>query len=346
MDAMTRDAAWQSPDIDVFEAEVLTEPEDPVDADPPRVRLLDDVELMALPDPDWLIEGMAPRRGVVAIVGPPAAYKTTLTASLLLSVATARPWFGHSVRNPGASIYVGAEDPAGFKVRLAAAKRASGCSLLSPVGIYTFPEAIDLRMPTDVAAFIDGVRAHKQTFHVVVVDTYAASTPGAAENSSEDTTAAMASAQLIRDALQVTIVLIHHTNAAGTRERGHSAMRGAVDTMIMLEPVDDVVHVRCEKMRNGPMFDTLTLKATAVEGGGVVLRLASDVLPSVELTPLQTQVLAALRDIAGTEGQSKSAWRAACGAVPERAFYKVANVLEERGYVVKIGAHFRVGTKR
>jgi hypothetical protein len=313
----------------------------------PAMRLLDDVQLMALPDPDWLVADILPRKGVAVLVGPPGSFKTTLVAGLLLDIATGRAWFGHAVRHPGPSIYVGAEDPSGFKMRLAASKRARALSLEIAVGVHTYPDAIDLRDSANVGRFISFVKAQARGgFETVVVDTYAAATPGAAENSSEDTTAAMAAAFAIRDALKATVVLVHHTNAAGTRERGHSAMKGSADAMTILEPVDDVIHVRCDKMRNGPFFDTLTLKAVPVDGGGLVLRLARDVLQSLSLTALQTQVLDALRDVAGIDGASKTTWRAACGTVTERSFYKVASTLEERGHVVKIGAHFRPKVKR
>ena len=45
----------------------------------------------------------------------------------------------------------------------------------------------------------------------------------------------------------------------------------------------------------------------------------------------QSKVLAALKEIAGQDGVTKAAWRAACPDVSERSFYKVANVLEEQG---------------
>ena len=70
----------------------------------------------------------------------------------------------------------------------------------------------------------------------IAVDTYAAATPGASENSSEDTTQAMVHAQSWPDALGVSVILVRHTNTSGTRERGHSAMRGAADAMISLTP--------------------------------------------------------------------------------------------------------------
>ena len=77
------------------------------------------------------------------------------------------------------------------------------------------------------------------------------SMPGANENASEDTTTAVLHAQQWRDRLGLTVVLIHHTNASGTHERGHSSMRGAADFMIEMRPEDDVVRIECSKLRNG-----------------------------------------------------------------------------------------------
>jgi RecA-family ATPase len=75
----------------------------------------------------------------------------------------------------------------------------------------------DLREPGSVSRFIETVRAAGHPFELLTVDTYGAATPGAAENSSEDTTAAMAAAARIRDALAATVCLVHHTNASATR---------------------------------------------------------------------------------------------------------------------------------
>src|SRR5918993_200086 len=107
-----------------------------------------------------------------------------------------------------------------------AAKIAARLSLDVPVGVFTFPEAIDLRDPVSVARFSRFLQSTQfaSPLELVVLDTYAAAMPGASENSSEDTTLAMAHAHLWREQLNATIVLVHHSNAGGTRERGHSSM--------------------------------------------------------------------------------------------------------------------------
>jgi len=307
----------------------------------PAFRLLDDVQVLELPDPEWSIDGILPRRAIVGLYGPPGSYKTTLIAGLHVAVATGQPWLGHRIANRGASIYVGAEDVSGFKIRLAAAKRAARLSLSHTVGVFCFPEAIDLLSDVSVDRFLTFIRESGGAFELVTIDTYSASTPGAAENSSEDTTAAMMHAQQIRDALRATVVLVHHTNASGTRERGHSAMRGSADTMISLTPVDDAVEVECSKQRNGAPFPKLTLKPVPVPEGGCVLRLAADVMAGPELTPTQAAVLSILQETFMADGATKSEWQRACQHIPERSFHRAAKILVERKRANQVGTHFR-----
>src|SRR5689334_4777965 len=64
---------------------------------PLALRLLNDVELMLLDDPTWLIGGIVPERGIVGIYGPPGAYKTTIVAIEHVAVATGGDWFGHRI---------------------------------------------------------------------------------------------------------------------------------------------------------------------------------------------------------------------------------------------------------
>lgn len=248
----------------------------------------------------------------------------------------------------GPVLYVGAEDPAGFKVRLRAAKRAAGLDTQTVIGVYTFPEAIDLLDPAQVGRFEHflATTAAERKYELIIGDTFAALTPGASENSSEDMTAAMVHAQRWRTSLKATVLLNHHTNATGSRERGHTAMRGAADFMIALTPVDDVVHVESSKQRNGPAFTTITLRLVpGPDGEGVVFRAASDVMADGTLSAAQAKVLAVLRETFGAEGATKSEWQRTCHDIAERTFHRAAKVLEEQGYVQQFGTRFRVTAK-
>jgi hypothetical protein len=263
-----------------------------------------------------------------------------LVAGLLVSLATGRPWFEHQIVRRGASVYVAMEDVAGFKTRLRAAKIAAGVPLSSAIGVYTFPEPIDLRDQITMAQFSRFVSKANVGIDTIVLDTYAAGMPGAAENSSEDTTLAMSHAAKWRAELGATVLIVHHTNAGGSRERGHSSMRGAADTMISVTPVDDVIQIECSKQRNAGPFEPLHLKLAPIPEGGCVLRLADDVVPMEGLTTIQEKALNALRDTFASTGATKTEWRSACQDVAERSFHRACKVLVEKALVRQAGAHF------
>jgi hypothetical protein len=313
---------------------------------PSSWQLLDDVELMALPDPQWIIQSVIAENSVGVIYSPPGIGKTTFVASMATAIATGKDWFGRQVTLPGSCVYGAAEDAPGFKIRLRAAKRAAHLPLNVRIGVYTFPEAIDLRDPISVTRFLRFLQGQEwpAPLRVVVIDTYAASMPGAAENSSEDVTTAMVHAQKLRKELGVTVILVHHTNASGSRERGHSAMRGAADFMLAMNPSDDVVSVEASKQRNGVSGEEVfKLKLVPLpDGDGCVFRLASDVLSTAKMTPAQAKIYAVLRDSFSADGATKTEWQRCCTDVADRTFYHAATKLAEHGYVKAVGTHFRI----
>jgi len=304
------------------------------------MRLLDDVEVMKLPPPEWIVDGVLERRSKAAIIGQSGTFKTTELSYLLVCVATGKEWRGHRVMTPGKSIYVAAES-GGFPQRLAASKRACGLSLTEAIGVYTYQAGIDLRNRLSVDNFVTFVLSHELEPEIIAIDTYAAATPGAAENTSEDTTVAMAAADCIRRGVNATVILVHHTNAAGTRERGHSSMRGDLDTLIWLEEVHPDIEVKCDKQRNAAHFETIKLRPVPEAGGGVVLRSAAQMVPSSDLTDKQLATLGVLRE-AGRDGLTKVQWKDAVKNIAtERSFYKIAKRLDDLGHLTQNGNYMR-----
>jgi hypothetical protein len=302
-------------------------------------RLLDDVQLLSLPDPQFLIAGILQAKSVAVIYGPPATGKTTLTASMLASIASRRNWHGYRVIESGPSVCVAAEDPPGFKQRTGA-KQQAGLPLDRVIGVHTFPAPFNLLERGEYARFVRLVKDSGIDPVVVNLDTCAATTSGGNENSSEDTTTAMTNVQYMRDELGATFILTHHTNAAGSRERGHSAMRGAADTMIQVTATDDYVTVECSKQRNGPMFEPIKLKLVTLDGApGMVFRPFADVLPSAKPSPLQAKLLTVLTD-APADGLTNAAWKASTPDVQERSFYRAVARLEQLGCVRKNGTYY------
>ena len=291
---------------------------------------------------------MIPQDARVCVYAPPNTAKTTLLAGLAVSIATGRDWFGHAVKRQGGVIYVASEDVNGFKVRLEAAKLQARLSPSAVAGVYTFTEGLSLLDPVSVSLFVEYVREAVRRDGIplvcVVIDTLSGSMPGANENAIEAMGLAMSHAKQIMTDLGVTVILSHHTNAGGSRERGHTVVRGECDTMIALEPVDDVVKVENNKQRNGSWFPAFELRLTAL-GKSVVLRPAKDVVaPFGALSEHQRRALTVLRDTFTAEGPTKTEWLKASTAtgMSESTFWRASKELLERNYVTPAGLHFRL----
>lgn len=310
--------------------------------DDTRWRILTDLELLALPDPDYAIDDLIQRLAVVVFYSLPSVGKTTLAAAIAVAKALRRNLFGHRIREPGQSLMVCGEDPCGWKRRVVAAKVSAGIPASSPIGVFTMTEGFDLLDESQVARFIQMVRESQQAFEFVFLDTFASMTAGAAENSSEDMTRAMQHCHRIKAELNCTVILLHHSNATGARERGHSAMRGAADAMISMAVVDDEILLESSKSRNGPPFETLRLRLVELENGqGMVLKHAGDVVASAQPSPLQAKLLAILTEGSET-GLTTAEWRrAANDVVSERSFYRAIAELERKALILRTGQHFR-----
>ncbi len=299
-------------------------------------RLLSFAELLQQPDPAWLVDGILPARGLAVLYGPSGAAKTTCIAGVLGSIATGRPWFGRSILTPGACLYVAAEDVAGFKVRLRAWTVDAG---VPDVAVWTFPQAVSLLEPAAVERFLTLVRG-QQTWRAVVFDTYAASIEGGQENSGEVSQVAAGLARRVGDALSCLAGIVHHSNAQGTRERGHTGLRGSADTMISLAPVDDTIEVDCSKQRNGPPFPRFHLRLRPQPAGGCILVPATSGHIDGPLTTGQRKALDTLRQSFGHGGATKTEWAKACPDIADRTFYRIAENLQARGRVQQRGARF------
>ena len=60
----------------------------------PRFHLLDVEDVLALPDPEWLIDGIIPKKAIAQIYGAPNVGKTFVALDIALSIAAGVPWGG------------------------------------------------------------------------------------------------------------------------------------------------------------------------------------------------------------------------------------------------------------
>src|SRR6476620_11187022 len=82
-------------------------------------------QLLAMPDPQWLVNGVLPESGLAVVYGPSGVGKSFVALDLALSIATGRDWNAHKVE-AGTVVYVAAEGSVGVQQRVRAWLKVSG----------------------------------------------------------------------------------------------------------------------------------------------------------------------------------------------------------------------------
>jgi hypothetical protein len=176
---------------------------------------------------------------------------------------------------------------------------------------------------------------------MVVVDTFAMCSGMEDENATRDMMTIVNGCKLMSKTLNAVIVVVHHTNAEGKKERGNKALRNSCDTILRLSLEDDLICVQSQKTKDTKPFDTYYLAPLVIPLGyknnlgedvtSVVLLPADKVIRGDDLTDLQRRVLetlaiepnATLDTIANTvENDNRG------------TISKTVTKLQKRGYVV------------
>lgn len=250
-----------------------------------RLRLFTAEDLLALPEPKWLIEGIIPAGSLAVLFGDSSAGKTFVALDWALSIASGTSWLGHAVRQ-GPVVYVVAEGGRGLGIRYRAWIQDRGRPDTSAAGFVT--EAINLRdcadverLRTDVLSLLDGPPA------LLVIDTLARCMVGGDENSARDVGEFVAAVDDLRG--DRAALVVHHTGKDRGAARGSSALRGAADVMVKVVRNGTTVKLKCDKPpKDGPEFDAISLNMAPVAGS---LALRRGDAPRVAHDDLATEVL-------------------------------------------------------
>jgi AAA domain/DnaB-like helicase N terminal domain len=293
--------------------------------------LLDDAAVVNLPEPVCLVDAHILEQTLAVLVGDSGIGKTFLALDLGLSVAANRPWLGASIVKHGPVIYIAAEGaPA---PRIGGWKIAHGYDLNTPIGLHTWPGAVNLLDPPAVAAFISTAKPIEPA--LVIVDTFARCFIGGDENSARDVGLAIVALDQIRTRLRATVLVIHHMNKGGTSERGSGALRAASDTMLYLHKSDDLLQLTCDKQKDIDGFEpiNLTLEPPYLGAKTRIIRLAADGRDTDVLSDAQGKALHALVEMFGDAGATPAEWEAVLPFMHRATYFRARKVLIDRGYV-------------
>ena len=168
-------------------------------------------QLLELPAPKPLIDGILYRDTMAVLFGLPGSAKSFLALDWSLRIAAGSAWLGGFEVHQGPVLYVAAEGRHGIGQRVRAWLEAR--EVKPPATFRVYPDVVNLLIPSHVdtvCAWAADVRPV-----LVVLDTLARAMPGREENSARDMGMAVAAADRIRATASSTVLLVHHTGKDG-----------------------------------------------------------------------------------------------------------------------------------
>lgn len=231
--------------------------------------------LLAMPPKEWLISEVLGAGDLGMLYGPPGSGKTFVVVDLIFSACLGRQWaWRFDTARPLNVAYCAGEGLSGLPARFKAAAEYYATDDLP--NFTFFPTVPQLHKGTsttfDTLENIERfVREWQQReaegtakkLDLLILDTLHSATVGAEENSASDMGRVLATMKEAQKALGCAVLLVHHTNKSGSAERGSSALRGAMDTMISLTQVGTKWAIYCEKLKDGAKWATQTFDLTA-----------------------------------------------------------------------------------
>lgn len=291
-------------------------------------------ELRRRPRPRHLVEGVLVERSMFTIVGPYGSGKTAIGLDLAYRIANALPWCGRETLQ-GPVCYVAAESADDVLLRSEAWDQLNTGHerdvLVLPREVNLFSQSrlgqppIPDRTLRQLHEALD-VLPEKPV--LILFDTYAQCSAGAEESSSRDTTLIVRELQRLRRRYGCAIGLIHHPpHGDSKRERGSSALPGAVDTSIYVERENppkgkrqtNGVILTCMKARRLSRFDPIRMELVEVPLGDGASSIVAQ--PHTDAVPNEAQTDHPVEATARTEAQEGNArvFAAACRFGPIRA---------------------------
>lgn len=204
----------------------------------------------------WIIKGALPRVGLGALYGAPGSGKTFVVLYIASCISRGIEVLGLRTRQTGV-LYLGAEDPDGLAMRIAALRQEHG-SEKPPFLFVPAPAGFNAADPDHMAELIATARERAGEFAargapvgLVVADTFSRAMPGLDENSAPAMSDAIGKLADLGRELDALVLIVHHTGKDVLRGlRGHSSLLAALDVSLEVQRDGDKRTLRLVKSKN------------------------------------------------------------------------------------------------
>jgi KaiC/GvpD/RAD55 family RecA-like ATPase len=290
----------------------------------------------------WIVEGIMRRNELGVFFGPPGSGKSFLAIDFALHVAAGEPWAGLSVPEPLPVIYLAAE---GFG---ALTKRVRAWETSQPENFDT--HQVDDRawfLPRTIPFTEEGASMVAETIgatgaKLLVVDTLARVMVGD-ENSASEMGYFIQKCDHFQQALECAVLVIHHSGHVGGRERGSTALRGALDSSFEVSKRGLNLQLDARKVKDGRDDLTLHFEAEVVqfgedEDGIMESSLAIRHIPGRPSGKTEIDTVRRILEEDAKDGYGVSlGWVAKHARISDRHAKHCLQSLEEEGVAVRLG---------
>jgi hypothetical protein len=239
-----------------------------LDLRPRRFRIYGEGELLSRPAAQFLAKGLLVEGSLVALVSKPDIGKTFLAIDLVLSLAAGlTSWLGRALTRQGPVLYVIGEGAGRFKLRVLAWRQRH--HIVGALPFYWIDQPLPLLDHKAATAFVKEVAPLRPT--AIVLDTLSRCLMGGDENSQADMGQAIAACDEMRARTGAMVMLLHHMRKDGTVERGSSVLRGAVDTVLLLDEKErGLITLTCDRQKDAEPFDPIQFVRRGIQLDGML----------------------------------------------------------------------------
>lgn len=213
-------------------------------------------EILSQPPKKWILEGWFGKGELGIIYGPSGSGKTFILIDLMFCAALEKTFAGQFTFNERLkTLYVCGEGFHGAIDRIKS--RASLQRLPEDFDEYFLiqRDMIDLSSDESTNAFIKYYK--DMGLGLIAIDTLNIAANGTNENDNAAMSMITMRAMRIAEELNAVVILIHHSNKAGTGMRGASSIKGHCDFVIEIDRTEKKRVMGCEKLKDGDEWNKI-----------------------------------------------------------------------------------------
>ena len=226
-----------------------------------RAELLSAEQIKARPRLVPLVDGLLYRNTLARINGASGHGKTFVTLDLAGRVAAGMPWAGRRT-HAGRVVYMVAEGTEGIADRIEAWEAHCGQAM----DVIFLPRPVQMLGP-EWSLYVELMTEDPPV--LCVLDTQARVTAGVDEIDRAEQSRVVEAADQLRDATGACVLLVHHRGLKGDHGRGHTEIKGALQTELGCKKEGGVITVDNGKSKDDVEMEAVIFDLTTVTISGM-----------------------------------------------------------------------------